>query len=607
MVFKTIIENIRKRFGKKEEPRAHSWTTDVAEGLRLACRRPATRLPSFRQLSYIPSVMTRQEKRFFLLAAVVFLLSAVTLGIRVADQKTEVVPADGGSYVEGFIGAPQLINPLYATSGNDIDLDLSALVFSGLLRYNNQQELVGDLASSFEISQDQKQYTIVLRQNVVWHDGSSFGADDVLFTFSSIQDPQWKSPFYSRFKNLRIEKVDDATIRLTLEEPNALFLDYLTIGILPAHLWEGIPSVSATLSELNIKPIGTGPYIFSSVSKEKKSGTVKEYVFDRNIQFYREQPRLSEIHFRFYQDEEDLVSALKKKQIDGARPIIGGTVDLVDARNDKRFTEHRLAFPQYTAAFFNKKNSILKDRGVREALLAAIRKSEFLSVDSLQAVDLLDGPIPPSSQAFTKDVKRYGYDLKRSGELLDQAGFKVQDSGIRKKGDQELVFNLKTVADADFQKVAEILQKQWGTIGVKVNIESIEVSKFQREVIRPRNFDIVLATEYVGPLTDLFSFWHSTQTGEKGLNLSGVVNRDIDAFLEASRTTNNRDERIGKLREAQNLLVTTEVPALFLYQPTYLYLVSSKIKGIFDGSVPTVSGRFNGIETWYQKTKRVWK
>ena len=551
--------------------------------------------------------MTGQEKRFFLLAAVVFLLSSVTLGIRVIGQKTVVVPADGGSYSEGFTGAPQYINPLYASSANEIDLDLSALVFSSLLRYNEQQEFVGDLASSFEISQDQKQYTVVLRQNVVWHDGSPFSTDDILFTFASIQDPQWKSPFYARFKNVRVEKVDDTTVRFTLEEPNALFLDYLTIGILPAHLWEGIPPVSATLSELNIKPIGTGPYFFTSVSKEKKSGTVKEYVFQRNTQFYRGQPHLNEIYIRFYQDEEDLASAIKNKQVDGARPTIGGAERIVDSKKYKGFTEHSLAFPQYTAAFFNKKNSILKERTVREALLIAVRKSELLALDGFQSAVLLDGPIPPLNQSFTKDVKRYGYDLKRSGELLDQAGFKVQDSGIRKKGDQELAFVIKTVADADFQKIAELLQKQWGAVGVRVSIESVEASKFQRDVIRPRSFDVVLATEYVGPLTDLFPFWHSTQTGEKGLNLSGVANRDIDTLLEASRATNNRDERIGKLRESQNLLVTAEVPALFLYQPTYPYIVSSKIKGVYDGTVPTVSGRFGNIEAWYQKTKRIWK
>lgn len=589
------------------EKKSHHWLSDAKEGIFLVCRRPPIkRLPSLRQLSYLPKVLNVREKRNIGIALLIFVLSSAIFGVRFYSNNTVVIAKEGGVYIEGITGAPQFVNPIFASSAREIDLDLTTLVFSGLLRYNDKQELINDLSESFAVSEDQKQYSFVLRQNVVWHDGAEFGADDVVFTFESIKDQQWKSPHLAKFKDIQIEKIDDRTVRFSLKDANPNFLDSLTIGIAPVHLWENVPAISAALSELNLKPIGTGPYAYSKISREKKSGIIKEYEFEANAQFYRGHPNLQTVRVKFFSNAAELSDALKNRQIDGVRPIASGE-GINPQSISKKSGIYKILLPQYTAAFFNKKNQILKEKGVREALVLAARKPEIMALPELSGSVAVDGPIIPGSYEYANEVKKYEYDKKKAEELLDLAGFKAQESSARKKGDQELVLSLKTINDPILVRTAEILQKQWSEVGVKINIEPIEAAVFQKEAIKPRNFDIVLATEYVGRNNDLYPFWHSSQIKEAGFNLSDVKVRDIDDLLEASRTTVNKEERAKKIKEAQNLILTSEIPAIFLYQPAYPYIVSSEIKGLKDAPFANFSERFNNIESWYIKTNRVWK
>lgn len=606
MNLKETIKKIRQRFLGLEE-KSHGWLSGAKEGLMLVCRRPKPkRLPSLRQLAYIPKLLNDREKKSIGLALLVFVLSAAIFGIRFYNNNTIVTAKTGGVYTEGIVGAPQFVNPIFASSAREVDLDLTTLVFSGLLRYNDKQELIDGLSESHTVSEDQKQYTFVLRQGIEWHDGAELTAADVVFTFETIKDPQWKSPHSNKFKEAAVEKIDDRTVKFSLKEANPFFLDYLTIGIVPAHLWENVPAVSATLSDLNLRPIGTGPYQYSKISRGEKSGTVKEYEFEFNPRFYRGAPNLQTVRFKFFSNAAEAGDALKNRQIDGVRPIASG--DGINLQTiSKKLNIYKILLPQYTAAFFNKKNQILKEKGVREALVFAARKLEILALPELSGSLAVDGPIIPDTFEFAGDVKKVEYDKAKAEELLDAAGFKVSEGGVRKKGDEDLALNLKIADDPISRKTAEILQRQWSEVGVKISIEEVNASVFQKEIIRPRNFDIVLATEYAGRSNDLYPFWHSSQTKELGLNLSFVSNRDIDGLLEAGRTTMDKDERAKKIREAQNLILTSEIPALFLYQPAYPYAVMSEIKGLEDSFLANFSERFNNIENWHIKTKRVWK
>ena len=125
------------------------------------------------------------------------------------------------------------------------------------------------MVEDYKITPDGKNYTLKIKQNIKWHNGDPLNTDDVLFTFGAIQDPAYKSPLRASFSGVQIERVDDNTVKFILSEPYAAFLNLLTFGIMPAGLWQEINPASASLAELNTKPIGSGPYKFKIIGKRQ--------------------------------------------------------------------------------------------------------------------------------------------------------------------------------------------------------------------------------------------------------------------------------------------------------------------------------------------------
>ncbi|MBI2476715.1 hypothetical protein HYV72_00930, partial [Candidatus Uhrbacteria bacterium] len=192
------------------------------------------RFPTPHQWTALPRVLSVRERRFFWGSFTLCVLSVLFFVGYMLVSHVVLVPVSGGTYTEGLIGSPQFINPLY-TSSNDVDQDISRLVFSGLMQWHPQNGLITDLAESYTISEDKRVYTFTLRNDALWHDGSPVTVRDVMFTYSAIQNPEFKSPLYSALRGVTIEQVDDRTVAFKLEEPFAPFLSVLSTGILPAE------------------------------------------------------------------------------------------------------------------------------------------------------------------------------------------------------------------------------------------------------------------------------------------------------------------------------------------------------------------------------------
>ncbi|MEK7167988.1 MAG: ABC transporter substrate-binding protein, partial [Patescibacteria group bacterium] len=184
----------------------HRWDKNLVHSLNKA------KLPSFKQLKYLGRILSRREKIQLQAISGIILICLILLLGQAYIKATAAPPKIGGEYTEALVGSPRLINPILAQT-NDVDLDLSQLVFSGLLKYDKERRLVPDLAENYEISQDHLVYTFVLRKNIKWHDGSDFKADDVVFTVASIQDPEFNSPLSRSFRGVIAEKVDDNTVK----------------------------------------------------------------------------------------------------------------------------------------------------------------------------------------------------------------------------------------------------------------------------------------------------------------------------------------------------------------------------------------------------------
>ena len=543
----------------------------------------------------------KEQLAFFFL---IFLLlgSLLSWGGITYYSKTTEVPSYGGEYIEGIVGQPQHINPILSASNNTDD-DLVQIIFSSLFKYDDQGKLTNDLVDSYEVSDDKTEYTIHLKNNVTWHDGQPLTASDVLFTVNLISDPAYKSPLRSNWQGIETSNSDDYTLNFKIKTPYVGFLSNLTFGILPKHIWESISPEKFALTSFNLEPIGSGPYKYSPSFIKDSSGNILSYKLVANPNYFTGKPYISKITFNFYPDDT-VITAYNQKEIMGISNV--SPKKLSEIKLPQSTSLHKFNIPRYFAVFFNQTKSIpLANDEVREALSYATDRQEI--VDSV-----LDGngnpvyaPILPGMLGYDAD-KKTDFDLEKANKILDDNDWERNDDGWRNKDDVELHINLVTTDWPELFQTAQILQSQWEKIGVRVEVNNLSVSDIQQNYIRPREYEALLFGQVMGADSDLYSFWHSDQKRDPGLNLSLFGDSETDKLIDAGRVEFDTEKRAQIYHDFQEKL-TAEIPAIFLYSPDYIYPVNKKIQGINIENLVLPSERFANIDKWYIKTKRIWK
>lgn len=522
------------------------------------------------------------------------------LTVRYYLDHTVEVAERGGEYTEAVVGKTRFINPILSQT-NDIDADLVDLTFSSLLKTGTDGKLENDLAESYEISEDKLTYTFHIKQNAAWHDGEKLTADDVIYTVKTIQDDNYYSPLIANWQGVRAEKVDDYTVNFILKNTYSPFLNNLTFGILPQHLWEQVSANQFPLSELNFEPIGSGPYEFNSFKKDS-NGKIISLELKANDDYYGSKPYIKKITFKFYESEDDAISAFNRKEVKGVNYISPSNLEkVVDLENKNA---HRLTMPRYYAVFFNQTQSkALADKSVRLALAYATDKDALIREVLKGEGGKIETPIPPQLLGYNPNTKIYNFDKEYAKGLLDQAGWTDADNdGVREKGDEKLSFTLIATSWPDIDATAKQLQSMWKEIGVDAKIEASD--DIQETHIKSRSYQAILFGEILSFDPDPFAFWHSSQKKDPGLNLALYDNSEADKLLEEARKETDPSVRAEKYQQFQNLVVD-DVPAIFLFAPNYIYLQDKSIHGENATSIITPSDRFNNIEDWYIKTKRV--
>ncbi len=573
------------------------------------------RVPSFAQMRYLPRLLGQRLRLVLWLSVGVLVIASALLGGRWYYRSTELVPQYGGSYTEGVVGLPQYINPILAPL-SDVDSDIAKLVFSSMFRYDDNQQLQPDLVTNYVISDDQLTYTFFLRSNAQWHDGEKLTVDDILYTIGAIQDPLYQSPLFSSLNGVQAVKLDDYSFSLTLSETYAPFLSTLTFGILPEHLWYNVPPQNVALTELNIKPIGSGPYRFESLTKDK-TGTIKSFRIARADGYYGDAPYIDDVTFVFYPDMTSAVQAMASKKVEGLSFIPQDAVEQITKKNPG-VQFHSLRIPQYAAIFFNQKRSdVLQDAKVRTALAHAVNREAMIETVLGGQGEPIYTPILPGYIGHNAEVEKHVYNTNESIRLLEEAGWKFPEGVTseqtvtaenpyrpREKDGRTLEFTISTVDVEEYQETLELLQSSWRTIGVKLNVDVYSPEDIQQEVIKSRKYEALLFGEIVGTDPDPYPFWHSSQQEHPGLALAIFRDREIDDLLEEARKTNNEEERRLKYLHVQNNLAN-ELPAIFLYNSLYTYAIHDKIAGVNSKQYITVpSDRFAGIAHWYVKKER---
>lgn len=516
----------------------------------------------------------------------------IALASLLSEPAGEARPVRGGSYVEGVAGAPSRINPLFAAF-NEVDQDLTSLIFSGLMRLGPKGNVQPDLAERWILSPDGLIYSFQLRRGLSWHDGEALDANDVLFTIRAIQDPDFRGdPVLAElFRDVQLEAPDAYTVVMTLPQPFAPFLAYTTLGILPEHLLGELDAAGLYATRFNQRPIGSGP--FRLVDLRTDRATLKS-----NDDYHLGAPLLETVELLFYHDDAALMTALRAEEVDGAllRPGLNPE-DLAFIDSESRWDRRSLHTTTYSLVYLNPRVPAFEDVEVRRALQHGLdREALITAVLAGQALPV-DSPIMRDLWAYVSDPDAYAFDLVRAEALLDDAGWLRTKEGREREG-VPLQFTLATSDDPTQSRVAQEIARQWGELGIQVDVQASGVSQFTEEVLLPRQFDAALRTiSPPGPDPDPYPFWHSTQALDKGLNLANFSNRDADRLLENARLTPSVGERAEEYRAFQEIFAQ-ELPAILLSTPTYQYVVRSDVQGMSPGLLFDLSSRFYDVHRW---------
>ncbi len=545
--------------------------------------------------------------QFLLILLALLLLSAgAYFGYRYYLDNTIVVPSVGGTLIEGVAGQPKYINPILSQT-NDVDRDLAGLIFSGLLKFDEDRNLIGDLAEKWELSEDEKGYTVYLKEGISWHDGESFDADDVVFTYQMIQNDLYPGTLHNNWRDVTVEKIDEKTIKFSLTEVFSPFLVNLTTGVLPQHLLSGVTPNQLDSDDFNIRPIGTGPYKLDTIQYDRLNEKFNSLELVSNDSYFGEKPYITSIIFRFYDDYQQLYRAYNTKEVNSMSRVLTADWPMV-SNTTANVHYYDIALPQYSALFINQDGKeLLRDPYVKEAMAYSLNREEIVSNVLLEKGKVINTPIPEGFLGHNPDILHIYQDVDKSKALLSTGKWEdIDEDGILEKDGTRLSIRLVTSDNPEFALAANMIKKFWEDVGITVELVTYNIGDLESQIIQTRNYDVLLFGENLGLDPDPYPYWHSTQSSHPGLNLSQYTSIEIDKYLETGRKTNDNDTRIHSYLPFQEV-VFEDKPAIFLTQPYYIYAVNPSVQGVNVDHASSPSDRFQFIRDWFINTKREWK
>lgn len=501
-------------------------------------------------------------------------------------------PAYGDTLIVGSIGEPSVLIPMLA--GDSASHDVAGLIFNGLVKYDTDLSVIGDLAELWNISPDGLVITFHLRKGVKWADGVEFTADDVMFGYKTIINEKTPTAYQEDYLQVKkAEVLDKYTFRATYKKPFAPALtSWGNLVVLPRHLLE---DKDITKTDFGRKPIGMGPYKLNTWT----SG--QEVVLDSNGDYFEGRPYIDKYIYKIIPDPATMFLELRAGGIDmmGLTPIQYTKQTETDYFR-KNFQKFRYPVFSYTYLGFNLKYPMFQDKRVRQAMAYAIDKSEIVDVVLFGLGKPATGPYVPNTWPYNPDIKKYEFNLVKAKQLLKEAGWEDTDGdGILDKGGQRFEFTILTnMGNSLRMNTATIIQWRLAKIGVKVDIRVLEWSTFINEFIDKRRFQAVILGWSIGIDPDQYDIWHSSKTRKKEFNFVSYMNFEVDELLEKGRRTFDIEERKKAYFRIQEILAD-ELPYIFLYVPDATPIVHTRFKDI----KPSPIGITYNLHKWYVPKK----
>lgn len=581
----------------------------------------------YKKKDLLTAASSFSDKQFiiFLILLFVSLVSAISIIAKINSKFLVEVPTKGGSITEGIVGFPTLINPVIAFS--DADKDLTSLIYSGLMRKTGEGEFIPDLAESFTVSSDGTIYTFNIREDAKFHNGKKVTADDIIFTIEKIKDPLVKSPKKSSWDGVEVTKKDELVVEFKLAKPYISFMDNTTTGILPSLVWKNINIKEFNLTLYNTKPIGSGPYKVSRVVKNK-DGFSQKYELSRFNNFTLGKPLIKRINIISYPNEKDLIKALLGGSVSQAGGISPENAKLLKGG----FKINTATLPRMFGVFFNSNNNkIFADALVVKSLNKAIDRQEIVDRVLSGYGTPTSNPIPEKLLQPLEEDKFTSTTTEEVQEALEKAGWIKGEDGIRSKGGTttqtitkkvngknvkqtvksnsplvRLSFSLTTGDTPELRQAASLIKDQLLKIGVEVDIKKVYETGQLNQVIRARDYEALFFGQIINHESDLYSFWHSSQKTDPGLNIGMYSNKKADSILETIQKILPREDRMSKYENLAEEFKSS-IPAFTIYSPQYLYVSSPNLNNFTLSNLTIPSDRFSSVYLWSADTDKIWK
>ncbi|HSF80196.1 MAG TPA: peptide ABC transporter substrate-binding protein [Anaerolineales bacterium] len=541
-------------------------------------------------------------------------LALIAIAVLLISQRPAVLqatapvvqPSTGGIYTEGIVGAFGRLNPILGYY-NSADRDVNALIFSGLIRFDDRGLPVADLAESWGYSSDGTVYNFSIRQDAIWHDGEPVSSEDISFTVELLRNESMPVPEDLRELWNQVETIviDDKTIQFRLPEPFSPFLDYLAFGILPRHLLQDVPVEALMDDEFNLEPVGSGPYKFERLLTE--DGAIRGVVLTAFDRYYANRPFIDQFVIRYYPDEETALAAYQQGEILAISRVTSAT--LLEVLQEPELNLYTGRLPQLTLIYLNLDNPrspFFQESVLRRALIMSLNRQRLVDTVMAGQAILADGPIFPGTWAFYDGIERIPYDPDAALQLIKEAGYVIPAEGgnVRVKEDVSFTFEMAYPDDPAHSALFESIRSDWAQVGVEVKPVPVSYAELVDEYLEPRTYQAAMVDLNLvrSPDPDPYPFWGQAQM-TTGQNYAQWDDRRASEYLELARITIDIDERAKAYRNFQ-VRFTQEMPALPLFYPVYSYAVDNQVQGVRVGSLFDPSDRFANVNSWFLVTRR---
>ena len=492
-------------------------------------------------------------------------------------------------------------NPMYATTVNEGNI--SELIYLGLGEFKWDQEK-GDLtlrpllAQSWEWSPDSTSLTVQLRKDVVWSDGVQFNADDVIFTYDLYSDSRTQSKFFGMFKNFYLkkdlsidieksfEKLSPFEFRINFTKNSVPTINDIGYPILPKHIFQKIPRENLANSEVNLKPVGTGPYMLSAWEKNQ---SIKLVDNEKSVLYSKE--IIPELIFEIIPDYNARINKLKSEEIDFAEEIKPSDVEDL-SKNDKLKIEFQkgrsydyVGWNNIDPEAYNKSKKIVSNQlfgnaNIRKALTYAIDRKTILEEFLLNYGELAVGPIAPIFRnSINESLKQYPFDPEKAKNILSQEGWKDSNfNGTIDKNGKEFSFTLTIPGGNPLRTYsATMIKDNLKSVGIDVTVQTVEPQVFWAGAFA-KKYNAWIAGWMVPIPINLKPYWYSDLKNSP-VNLCSYQNKEADKLLEKMDSRISKDE-LNKTYKKFLAILYDDAPVTFLFWKHNIVVYNKRINGV---------------------------